>query len=71
MENLGYVVRASAREDRRKVLVCITEKGSALVRRIREEMVGNIMKIMAHLSPDEQKAWLKIYTKIHAYCQSE
>jgi DNA-binding MarR family transcriptional regulator len=70
LENLGYVVRASAREDRRKVLVCITEKGSALVRRIREEMVGNIMKIMTHLSPDEQKAWLKIYTKIHAYCQS-
>lgn len=68
LENLGYVVRAVAREDRRKVLVCITEKGSALVRRIREEMVGNLMKIMAHLSPDEQKAWLKIYTKIHAYC---
>jgi DNA-binding MarR family transcriptional regulator len=71
LENLGYVVRASAREDRRKVLVCITEKGSALVRRIREEMVGNIMKIMAHLSPDEQEAWLKIYTKIHAYCQKK
>ena len=71
LENLGYVVRAIAREDRRKVLVCITEKGSALVRRIREEMVGNLMKIMAHLSPDEQKAWLRIYTKIHAYCQNK
>ena len=40
LENLGYVVRSSAREDRRKVMVCITEKGIALVRRIREEMVG-------------------------------
>ncbi len=71
LENLGYVVRAIAREDRRKVMVCITEKGSALVRRIREEMVGNIMKIMAHLSPGEQKAWLQIYTKIYNYCQSK
>src|SRR5215211_4250130 len=69
LENLGYLLRASAPEDRRKVMVCITEKGSALVRRIREEMVGNLMKIMAHLSPGEQKAWLQIYTKIYNYCQ--
>src|SRR5467141_5179098 len=71
LENLGYVVRSSAREDRRKVMVCITEKGSALVRRIREEMVGNLMKILEHLTPDEQKAWLQIYSKIYDYCQSK
>jgi DNA-binding MarR family transcriptional regulator len=71
LENLGYVVRSSVREDRRKVMVCITPKGSALVRRIREEMVGNLMKIMEHLSPDEQKAWLHIYTKIYNICQSK
>src|SRR5438046_2780585 len=71
LENLGYVVRSSAREDRRKVMVCITEKGSALVRRIREEMVGNLMKVMTHLTPGEQKAWLQIYTKIYNYCQAK
>ena len=71
LENLGYVVRSSAREDRRKVMVCITEKGSALVRRIREEMVGNVMKVMTHLTRGEQKAWLQIYSKIYDYCQSE
>ena len=69
LENLGYVTRASTPEDRRKVMVCITEKGSALVRCIREEMVGNLMSIMAHLSPDEQKAWLQIYNKIYSFCQ--
>jgi DNA-binding MarR family transcriptional regulator len=71
LENLGYVVRSSVREDRRKVMVCITPKGSALVRRIREEMVGNIMKIMGHLEPEEQKGWLQIYSKIYDYCQSK
>ena len=71
LENLGYLVRSVAREDRRKVMVCITPKGSALVRRIREEMVGNIMKIMQYLAPDEQKAWLHIYSKIFDYCQSK
>ena len=71
LENLGYVVRSSAREDRRKVMVCITEKGSALVRRIREEMVGNLMKVMTHLTLAEQKAWLQIYSKIYNYCQAK
>ena len=71
LENLGYVMRSSVREDRRKVMVCITPKGSALVRRIREEMVGNLMKILEHLTPDEQKAWLQIYSKIYDYCQSK
>ena len=71
LENLGYVVRSSAREDRRKVMVCITPKGSALVRRIREDMMGNLTKVMQHLSPEEQKAWLHIYTKIYNYCQAK
>ena len=71
LENLHYVVRTIAREDRRKVLVCITDKGSALVRRIRGEMVGNLMTLMGHLSPSEQKAWLHIYSKIYDYCQTK
>jgi DNA-binding MarR family transcriptional regulator len=71
LENSGYVVRSNAREDRRKVMVCITPKGSALVRRIQEEMMGNLMKVMEHLTPDEQKNWLHIYSKIYDYCQSK
>ena len=71
LENLRYVMRSAARDDRRKVMVCITPKGSALVSRIREEMVGNVMKILNHLTPLEQKAWLQIYSKIYDYCQSK
>jgi DNA-binding MarR family transcriptional regulator len=71
LENLGYVVRSIAREDRRKVMVCITPKGSELVRRIREEMVGNLMKIMEHLTPEEQKAWVHVYGKIYDFCQTK
>jgi DNA-binding MarR family transcriptional regulator len=71
LDNLGYVMRSSAPEDRRKVMVCITPKGSALVRRIREEMMGNLTKIMEHLTLDEQKAWMHIYTKIYNYCQAK
>jgi DNA-binding MarR family transcriptional regulator len=71
LENLGYVTRASGAQDRRKVMVCITSKGSALVRRIREEMMANLMKLMAHLTPSENKAWLQIYTKIYDFCQAK
>jgi DNA-binding MarR family transcriptional regulator len=71
LENLGYVMRSHASDDRRKVMVCITPRGSALVRRIREEMVCNLMKMMAHLSPGEQKSWLQIYSKIYDYCQNK
>jgi len=71
LENLRYITRSSVRQDRRKVMVCITPKGSALVRRIREEMVVNLMKLMAHLTPSERKAWLQIYTKIYDFCQTK
>src|SRR6201995_5285310 len=43
LENLGYVLRSNARDDRRKVMVGITPKGSSLVRRIREDMVVNLL----------------------------
>jgi len=69
LENLGYVMRSHASDDRRKVMVCITPRGTALVRRIREEMICNLMKMMTHLSPGEQKSWLQIYSKIYDYCQ--
>jgi len=71
LENLGYVMRSHAPEDRRKVMVCITPRGSALVRRIREEMICNLMKMMTLLSPEEQKSWLQIYTKVYDYCRNK
>ena len=49
----------------------LTSKGSTLVRRIREEMMANLMKLMAHLTPSENKAWLQIYTKIYDFCQAK
>jgi DNA-binding MarR family transcriptional regulator len=71
LQNLGYVMRSHASDDRRKVMVGITPRGTALVRRIREEMVCNLMKMMARLSPGEQKSWLQIYSKIYDYCQKK
>lgn len=71
LENLGYVQRTHALNDRRKVLVKITKKGSALVEQIRQDIIGNLNQVMQHLTPDEQMNWLRIYEKIYAYCQTK
>jgi len=71
LENLDYVTRCHATDDRRKVVVRITSKGEALVQRIRQDMVNNISKVMEHLTPGEQSSWLHIYQKIFKFCQTQ
>jgi DNA-binding MarR family transcriptional regulator len=68
LEKLGYVRRIHEEEDRRKVRVTPTPKGNRLVEGVRQEMIGNIGKLMERLEPTEQRAWLDIYKKIHDYC---
>lgn len=70
LEKLGHVRRTHGTEDRRKVMVAPTPKGARLVEGIRQEMIGNLEKVMQMLSPGEQRAWLDIYGKIHEYCTS-
>src|ERR1700746_613118 len=68
LEKLGYVQRAHALDDRRKVLVKITQKGSGLVAEIRRDMVNKIMTLLReYLTAEEGRAWLQIYRKIADY----
>ena len=69
LEKLGLAKRTHDVNDRRKILVQATRKGTALVAGVREDMIRNLLKMMAHLEPDEQKAWVRIYDKIFHYCQ--
>jgi DNA-binding MarR family transcriptional regulator len=71
LENLGYVRRTHAQSDRRKVLVRITDKGTELVHRIRQDMVSNLHLIMETLSPEEQAMWVQIYEKIFNHCKNK
>lgn len=70
LEKLGYVRRTHGKEDRRKVSASATFKGKRLVEGIRQEMIGNLTKLMDRLEPREQRAWLDIYGKINDYCSS-
>jgi DNA-binding MarR family transcriptional regulator len=71
LEKLGHVRRVHGLDDRRKIMVEITESGSALVSEVRDDMVTNILRIMETLLPTEQKAWLQIYEKVAAFCQNK
>jgi DNA-binding MarR family transcriptional regulator len=71
LETTGLARRTRDREDRRVFRVTITDEGSALVRRVRADMVEGIEKLMAALEPDEQEAWAAIYDKIFAVCYAD
>jgi DNA-binding MarR family transcriptional regulator len=68
LEKLGRVKRTHGKEDRRKIHVQITASGAALVSEVRDDMVSNLLKMMAVLDSAEQKHWLQIYEKIFTYC---
>jgi DNA-binding MarR family transcriptional regulator len=71
LEKLAHVRRVHAKDDRRKIYVQITATGSALVTEVRDDMVKNLLKIMALLEPDEQKMWVSIYEKVIGFCQNK
>ena len=68
LEKLALVSRKQGPNDRRKVMVHITEKGQALVQEIRQDMIQNLLRLMTHLDESEQAAWLSIYEKIFPHC---
>lgn len=70
LEKLGYVVRLHASDDRRKVMVQITEKGGELVNRMREDIVSGLVDLMVDLDDGEQDALLKTYGKISTVVRS-
>ena len=70
LEKLGHIRRAHGRDDRRKIFVQMTASGAALVSQVRDDMVTNLLKMMAVLDPRERKSWLQIYEKIFTYCRT-
>ena len=53
LEKLGYVERVHAAEDRRKIMVRITHKGTELVAHMRKEIAANLAEIMSEMDEEE------------------
>ena len=71
LEKLGLITRKQGPNDRRKVMVVITEKGHAMVQEIRQDMIKNLLRLMGFLDESEQATWLRIYEKIFPHCNKE
>ena len=56
LEKLGYVQRLHASDDRRKVMVQITRKGIDLVEKMREDIVENLVEVMAGMDAGAAEA---------------
>jgi len=54
LQKLGYVDRVHAEEDRRKILVKVTSKGSQLVSKMRAGLASSLARMMAEM--DEPSA---------------
>src|SRR6185436_8278182 len=57
LEKLEFITRKHGPEDRRKVMVLITEKGHAMVQEIRQDMIQNLLRLMEHLDESERATW--------------
>lgn len=53
LEKLSYVERMHAAEDRRKIMVRITNKGAELVARMRGEIASSLSDVMSEMDEEE------------------
>jgi DNA-binding MarR family transcriptional regulator len=56
LEKLSYVERIHAAEDRRKIMVRITQKGTELVSRMRKEIANDLASILSDMDEDQAEA---------------
>ena len=56
LEKLSYVERVHAAEDRRKIMVRITAKGTEIVAHMRKEIANDLAGILAGLDEDQAEA---------------
>ena len=54
LQKLGYVDRMHAEEDRRKIMVMITDKGRRMVRRMRETLASSLARLLAGLDAEDR-----------------
>ena len=64
LEKLGYVQRLHASDDRRKVMVQITRKGIDLVDKMREDIIENLVQVMAEMDNGITSAVMEVSHKI-------
>ncbi|MBX7207193.1 MAG: MarR family transcriptional regulator [Verrucomicrobiaceae bacterium] len=64
LEKLGYMERTHAIDDRRKVMVRVTQKGLELVGRLRDELQNRIAEAMHETAAPDAVSFMAAYRKL-------
>ena len=64
LEKKGFIYRSSPLEDKRKVVVSITEKGQKCSDEHKEKAIDDFSKIFKFIGPKDTKEFLRILYKI-------
>ena len=67
LEKFRYIQRMVSPDDRRKVLVSITEAGRKTVESTRRKIMRGLGQFISQLTAKEQEDWLGIHEKLLAY----
>lgn len=64
LEGQDMITRTPDLSDSRQVIVCLTEKGIALVEERRTGMIHSVAKMLEALGEEDAKAYVRIQTKL-------
>ena len=64
MEEKGLVIRKDDATDNRQVIVCLTEKGNALIEERKAELLQNVIQLLEYLGPEDAQDYIRIQKKI-------
>ena len=71
LEKKGYIMRDKSNEDKRKVVVGITEKGKEFALSKREKAINCMTKLLEYLGEDDAKTLIRILNKINCLNPSD
>lgn len=64
LERQDMITRTPDPSDNRQVIVCLTEKGIALVKARRAGMIHSVAKMLESLGEEDAKAYVRIQTRL-------
>ena len=64
LEGQGMITRSPDPSDSRQVIVCLTEKGVALVEERRTGMIHSVAKMLEALGEEDAKAYVRIQARL-------
>lgn len=65
LEKKGMIVRSADKEDKRRVLVTLTEKGEAFCIEARRRALADVTKMLSSLGEEDAAHFVRIVTRIH------